>query len=232
MPKQPFVSVLCPTYNRQKYLISLVNLFNNQNYPKNLLELIILDDSDNAYTETNIFDNRITYLHESTKMTIGNKRNKLNMLAKGDIIMCMDDDDYYPETRISHAVEMLQNSNLLIASCTSIYVYSPIVDKLNVMKCEMENLVRNATVAYKKEYLLNHRYNDNDTSGEEASFTNNYTEQVLILNTLLSIIVINHGKNTVKYDFYKNSIVNQSVYTLVENKKLFENLITIAKSLV
>jgi glycosyltransferase involved in cell wall biosynthesis len=230
MLKNIFVSVLCPTYNRQKYLISLIDIFNSQIYPKELLELIILDDSDNPYEIPNILNmDRVNYIYEKNRMTIGQKRNKLNELAKGDIILCMDDDDYYPETRVSHAVERLQNSDLLIASCPSIYVYSVLLDRVNIMKCGMKNLVRNATVAYKKEYLLNHKYNDTDILGEEGSFTNNYSEPVLILDTLLSIIVINHGKNTVKYEFFKNSIVKKKINELIGDKILFNNLINIAK---
>jgi glycosyltransferase involved in cell wall biosynthesis len=44
--------------------------------------------------------------------------------CSGDIIIYMDDDDYYPPERISHAVQTLQdNPSFLIAGCSEMYVY-------------------------------------------------------------------------------------------------------------
>jgi cellulose synthase/poly-beta-1,6-N-acetylglucosamine synthase-like glycosyltransferase len=42
---KPTVSVITPTYNRRLFLPMLIYLYQQQSYPKNLLELIILDDS-------------------------------------------------------------------------------------------------------------------------------------------------------------------------------------------
>ena len=48
------------------------------------------------------------------KMTLGAKRNYMHRFARGDIIVYMDDDDYYPPTRISHAVETLKNNPYIL----------------------------------------------------------------------------------------------------------------------
>ena len=42
---RPFVSVITPTYNRRKFLPILIHLYQQQTYPKELMELVILDDS-------------------------------------------------------------------------------------------------------------------------------------------------------------------------------------------
>ena len=42
-------------------------------------------------------------------MLLGAKRNFIHEKCNGSIIVYMDDDDYYPPDRISHAVEKLQN---------------------------------------------------------------------------------------------------------------------------
>jgi len=41
----PFVSCICPTYNRAKFLPYLLHIFDIQDWPKKQRELIILDDS-------------------------------------------------------------------------------------------------------------------------------------------------------------------------------------------
>jgi glycosyltransferase involved in cell wall biosynthesis len=40
-------------------------------------------------------------------MPLGQKRNIMHSHARGDIIVYMDDDDYYPPERVEHAVDML-----------------------------------------------------------------------------------------------------------------------------
>ena len=98
-----FVSVVTPTYNRRKFLPILIHLYNMQSYPANLRELIILDDSPTTNEDLIPKDDpHIRYYYQSEKMTLGEKRNKLNELAKGDIIICFDDDDYHHPDRIKH----------------------------------------------------------------------------------------------------------------------------------
>ena len=43
-------------------------------------------------------------------MRLGAKRNELNRLAKGGIIVAMDDDDYYPPDRVSSVVEAFKKN--------------------------------------------------------------------------------------------------------------------------
>ena len=40
---KPTVSVITPTYNRKLFLPMLIHLYQQQTYPKDLMELIILD---------------------------------------------------------------------------------------------------------------------------------------------------------------------------------------------
>jgi glycosyltransferase involved in cell wall biosynthesis len=62
------------------------------------MEWIVLDDGSDPVED--IFKEHanklpmLRYIRETTKMTIGAKRNRLNLEAKGDIIIAMDDDDY------------------------------------------------------------------------------------------------------------------------------------------
>ena len=40
----PFVSVCTPTYNRRPFINTMIKCFNHQDYPKDKLEWIIIDD--------------------------------------------------------------------------------------------------------------------------------------------------------------------------------------------
>ena len=118
---RPFVSVITPTYNRRKFLPILIHLYQQQTYPRDRMELVILDDS--PTNNEDIIpkeDKTIRYIYQSDKMTLGDKRNKLNKLAKGEIIICFDDDDFYSPERVRHAVTRLCGSRALIAGSTII----------------------------------------------------------------------------------------------------------------
>ena len=84
-------------------------------------------------------------------MVLGAKRNFMHDKCKGSIIVYMDDDDYYPPDRISHAVEKLTNNkNALCSGSSEIYVYFK--DMKKMMKCGPygEKHATAGTFAFKK----------------------------------------------------------------------------------
>ena len=103
---KPFVSVVTPTWNRGAFLPYLLYMYRYQDYPADRRELIILDDSPQSHQH--IIDRltngtpgsfNIRYIHHPEKLPLGKKRNMLNELARGEYILCMDDDDSPVPTR-------------------------------------------------------------------------------------------------------------------------------------
>ena len=77
-----FVSVICPSYKRHRFIPFLIEQFNNQTYPKDKLELIIFDDTPIAYP-FDIEDDRVRYIHDNSKhYMLWEKRNKLSLSKK------------------------------------------------------------------------------------------------------------------------------------------------------
>jgi hypothetical protein len=109
----------------------------------------------------------------------------------------MDDDDYYPRERVKHAVESLERSSCLIAGCSAVYLYDFGLQKLYKSIQLHLNHSTNNVMAYRREYLINHRHASGLTMSEEASFTNNFTEPMVQLNAKKSIVVSSHIYNTV-----------------------------------
>ena len=105
----PFVSVCTPTFNRRPFMEMMFQCFRNQNYPKSKLEWIIIDDGTDKVEDlfANIdVESDIKYFKYDEKMSLGKKRNLMHSKSSGEIIVYMDDDDYYPPERVSHAVDM------------------------------------------------------------------------------------------------------------------------------
>ena len=127
-----FVSILVATKNRHYFLENILRNFNRQDYPNELMELIIADDGD-CLMENDIPKDisNIKYL-KYDKISLGLKRNKLCENAKGDIIIFMDDDDFYPIDKVSVYVnELSNNSDCLLAGSSIMHVY---YTKLNKIK--------------------------------------------------------------------------------------------------
>lgn len=224
------VIVITPTYNRRKFLPILIYQFTYQTYPKHLLSLIVLDDSD--ISNEDIFNNidqelktRITYIYDSEKKPIGKKRNILNNIAKNmnaNFIVCFDDDDYYPPDKISYGLHMLKDSCLLICGSSKILIYHTNIKKL-LVNGPYTNKINyghscNGSLIYNVNYLYNNSYNDNDTFAEERTFLRNFKVLLLQIDYLHNLICIAHSSNTIN----KNS-------TLVYSKDINLQLNNIIK---
>jgi hypothetical protein len=204
------VSIVTITqFIRYDCLMLLYDQINLQTF-KNISEWVIVEGSNSKEDAEKSRDNisKLITFHQkkNEKMKIiyveytGNKlsdlRNIGNTTCNGDIIVCMDDDDYYPTERIQHAVESLDKSQYLLAGCSDLYMFDYFLNKLYKFKGFHGKHSTNNCLAFKKEYLLNHKHESNLIMSEEKSFTNNFTEPMIQLNARKTIVVSSHDFNT------------------------------------
>ena len=191
----PFVSVLCPTYNRQKLLPILVQQYRIQDYPARRRELIILDDSVNRSTVLENVENSIKYVHVKSKMTIGEKRNWLLSRSRGEIIVWMDDDDLYRSDRISKSVNVLTSEPTVdIIGVKSTVFYDVNSRRFCIVNHKSENYTCNNILAHRKK--LGRRYRDEDAIGEEKHFTGHFKLKAYRFEGVDLCIHMCHGRNT------------------------------------
>lgn len=199
--KLPFVSICTPTNNRRHYMKMLVHCFLNQNYPMDKLEWIICDDGIDDIWDIVENIKQVVYLRYNHKLSLGFKRNIMNQKCKGDIIVYMDDDDYYHPTRVSHAVETLINSTRLVAGCVRWPIFFTSILEIFVIDSPSRNHITANTLAFKKEYLEFQSFNNQDTYKEESHFLSNFSIPVAPLDATLTIVQIAHSSNTVDKHF-------------------------------
>jgi hypothetical protein len=106
----PFVSCLCPTWNRfpnHGFLLEeTIESFARSTYPLEKRELIILNDTPGQLLFS--LTPGVIIVNVPTRFrTLGEKRNTLTALAKGEIFFPWDDDDISLPGRISLSVEKL-----------------------------------------------------------------------------------------------------------------------------
>lgn len=193
----PLVSLCTPTFNRRPFIPFMIKCFEHQTYPKDRIEWIIIDDGTDPIGELVNHIPQVKYFYYQDKMVLGKKRNLMHTKCSGDIIIYMDDDDYYPPERISHAVETLQkNPKVLMAGSSEMHIY---FDSRNtVYQCGpyRENHATAATFAFRKELLSQTSYDNNNAVAEESKFTKGFNIPMTQLDSLKTILVFSHKHNS------------------------------------
>ena len=201
MSGKPFVSVITPTYNRRKFLPALLECYKSQTYPKERMEWIVLDDGTDCVRDffeqaAKVVPN-VRYIREEQKLLIGAKRNRLNREAKGEILVAMDDDDFYSPDRVHHVVtSFARNPKIELAGASEIYIYFSDNKKIYKLGPYNKNHATNGTMAWRRSYALTHTYDETVTHAEERSFLDNYKNPMIQLDPFKVMLVMSHSENT------------------------------------
>ncbi len=206
----PRVSICTPTFNRRPFFKGLIQNVMNQKYPKELIEWIIVDDGTDKIGDLIKDIPFVKYFPIEERMPLGRKRNYMHSQCsfKEDdaIIVYMDDDDFYPPERVSHAVEKLINSSALCAGSSEMYIWFNTLEKMYRFGPYGPKHSTAGTFAFKRELLKTSSYEDNALLAEEKYFLKDYTVPFVQLDTLKTILVFSHEQNT----FDKRTLINTS----------------------
>jgi glycosyltransferase involved in cell wall biosynthesis len=215
--KYPLVTVCTPTFNRRPFIPIMLKCFEHQTYPKDKIEWIIIDDGTDKIEDLVRHIPQVKYLKFNEKLTLGQKRNIGNDAAKGEIIVYMDDDDYYPPERISHAVDMLkQTPKALCAGSSAMFIHFKHIDKMYQFGPYGPNHSTAATFAFKKELLNQTRFDEVSCVAEERKFLKDYTIPFVQLESKKTILVFSHSHNS----FDKKELLNQGPNPSVNETKI------------
>lgn len=202
----PFVSVCTPTFNRRPFFPAIIKCFKWQDYPQDRIEWIIIDDGTDKIEDLVCDIPQVRYFKYDTQMTLGKKRNISNREAKGEIIVYMDDDDYYCPTRVSHAVQMLKlHPSALCAGGSKQLIYFKHIDQMYQLGPYNNNHATAGTFAFRRKLLDITSFEDNAALAEERHFLKDYTIPFVQLDYKQTSLMFSHRHNT--YD-KKELLVN------------------------
>lgn len=226
----PHISIVTPTFNRSKFFKLGIYNFNNINYPKDKLEWIILDDSDNPLDVINMReyitranDSRIKYEYIPERQTIGWKRNKLVELSKHSIIMHMDDDDFYPKDSVYLRLLYLENSGHDCVFCSTIgcFEINKFVSMINVPphKLPLYKRVSEASLCYYKRFWTKQKYSDSSKGAEAEEFLKNREKYAFEVSWKNILVVLLHKGNVSKKEIPDTP--NGSYFNFTDDEFLF-----------
>jgi glycosyltransferase involved in cell wall biosynthesis len=167
--KLPFVSCIMPTGNRQQFIPYAIDYFLHQDYRNS--ELIILDDGE-APSYSLVSDNcRIRYYYSQVPQVLGDKRNFCCNKARGDVIVHLDDDDWYAEDWIRRQVHELLTSGADVTGLNNVNFFLTEINKKWKYRdaAGQDPWAYGGTLAYLKSYWAAHPFK-NLHAGEDKDF--------------------------------------------------------------
>ncbi len=208
------VTLCTPTFNRRPFFEAVMRCIAAQTYPRDRMEWLVVDDgtdpvgdlfAEGAYDAAALPPVRYEYVGPE-KQPLGAKRNLTNALARGDILVYWDDDDYYPPTRVAHAVDMLlKNRAYKIAGTKAIHVY--FTDEGEVYRygpySNRPEQASAASFAFWRSYTG--RFEPLAALAEEESFTRDFTEPMLALDPMQTILAMAHDHNSYDKRWSRNA---------------------------
>lgn len=200
----PLVSCIMPTANREKFIPFAIAYFFNQNYRNK--ELVIIDDGKESVAHLIPKHPSIRYFYTDPIGTIGLKRNYACEKARGEIIIHMDDDDWYAQDWIRQQVDCLLNSGADMCGLQHIHYYSIIMDKLYTVIRQYEDgsdpkdWVAGGTLAYWKSFWEKHPFKDLQ-KGEDDDFIQKSGARLFVHDYRDGFVALLHPYNTVIRSF-------------------------------
>jgi hypothetical protein len=203
----PYVSIITPTYKRKTlFAMAMYNVF-GFHYPKNKIEWVIVEDMTDDMTEDDTLkdvlpqnDKRIKHIllnAGSEPYTIAMKRNIGVSNSSHSYIVHVDDDDIYEEHTLMARVKLLmkyENEGIGCIGSTLIGTYDIIRDRSS-MATDGPISLSEASMAYKKSFWDEKKFDDDCVRGEHKSFTEGRLHKIMDVPFAFTVIALIHKKN-------------------------------------
>tara|TARA_R110000803_G_scaffold12624_3_gene36205 strand:+ start:748 stop:1449 length:702 start_codon:yes stop_codon:yes gene_type:complete len=226
------ISILVPTWNRSKFLPLLLHNIKSQDYPHELLTVVIDDDGDTPFIDDDsivavrnyLYPINLLYIKNKIRRTIGKKRNDLIKSCPTKIFAFMDDDDVYMNTYISYSYSVLKDNNLgCVGSDKMLFTMSDIDFDIHMIDCgNTKQLIHEATLMMTRKWYNASCKFGNNSKGEGSNLFYGHERTVGITDISKVMICLQHSGNTVdKLQFAKpdNKLDIQLSPELIEKLK-------------
>ncbi|MEK7112836.1 MAG: glycosyltransferase [Patescibacteria group bacterium] len=159
---QPVVSVVIPAYNEEKSIVASIISVLSSDYPKNKLEVIVVNDGSIDETENVLkkFLSRNNY--SNVRLVTQNNGGKAHALnngiknyAKGELVMCLDADSILTKDTIRNAVRYFEQKNVVaLASNVKIKKAKGILNLIQAFEYAINYQMKRAQTLFNIEYII------------------------------------------------------------------------------
>ena len=174
---RPFVSVLTPTRDR-RVSPSTHPLLSGSDLPCRPHGADHRRRWRRPYRRPHPDDPRIQYEALDIRVPLGTKRNRLAELAKGEILVHMDDDDYYPPDRVERAVKVLEETDAEVVGKSELAFWDLDTRSIHQYPRIGPKHACAGTLAYRKSYWDKRKFAP-DPHTEERQFLANFDAKLV-----------------------------------------------------
>lgn len=211
----PPISIITPTRNRRSVFELTIYQFLNFRYPRDKIQWVILDNGTDKIKDLLPLDgNNIKYmtLDGNKRYNVGDLRNHCIKHCDYDIIVYMDDDDYYPkESLYARVMTLIKYRTEGVECCGSInaMMYSIISGDICTGSNGNDYLLE-ATMCHTKRFWETRSFKKTNTMGEFKYFIKNRQHKIRAIPFQFVCIPLNHIINTTNRGYSSIKGVNKT----------------------
>lgn len=230
--KEIFVSIVMPAFNEEKYIETSLKSIKNLDYPKNLIEIIVVDNgsTDNTVEIAKKYADKVL-IHPYVK--VGAVRNYGVKSAMGDVIAFIDSDCLPAENWLKDSLDYMKNN-----SCDAvggIYLLRPNpswVESAWLLNPQPVNrvtdrLVGGAIIIYKDVFLQCGMFDENLNAGEDYALARVLKDKGYILHEVKSCALVHLGYPINLHSFMRRQFWHASSYLKSRKKDSLDILFII-----
>jgi glycosyltransferase involved in cell wall biosynthesis len=217
MDSMPFCSIVIPALNEEESIAECLATLNNQSYPRDRYEIIVVDNGSVDRTKQ-IAQPLADKVLEKTGVNVGAVRNHGAKNALGDILICTDADCLVDTNWIQNGVNLLRNNpNHVFGGglkprndATWIERYWLLNDDGNAI--QQQDLMGSCIFCWKKDFVEVGGFNEEVTSGEDSELSINFKTRgyTVILSGELSLVHLGSPQKPI--DFIKRQTWHSENY--------------------
>ncbi len=213
----PLVSCVMPTTGRKQLAALAVECFLAQDYPAK--SLTILDDWDDPSFPNGIEHELIQYHlidYLIGKLNIPQKRNRVNALASGDILVHVDSDDWSAPDRLSQQVTFLEESGKSVIGYHSLLFFDERLNKVARYVAPQNIYALGTSLMYRRRFWEAHPFIEGRFTGSDTDFVRfaRDAKQLATLDGGQMMVARCHDNNTGPKDIRKPGFVAASLSEL------------------
>ena len=208
----PTITICTPTGNRRSLFSLAIRNFMNFIYPEDKLRWLILDDGEKSMEEIIPRDYRIRYQFiggKPERLSVAAMRNRLVELSNTEIILFMDDDDYYPPENILARTKSLikyKKEGVQCVGCRDVASYD-LKQGLCAICSNGEEYLTESSLAFTKDFWRERPFREADRTSEYRYFLEYRQDKMRSIPFQFVTIALTHGSNTTggvrDLDFYR-----------------------------
>lgn len=217
MSDLPFVSVVIPAHNEERYIEQCLNALINQDYPKDRYEIIVVDNNSKDRTPEIARSIGVKVLFKE-KGPVGAVRNYGVNEANGEIIAFIDSDCVAHSSWLADGVQLIEsNKNHAFGGGYNLREKPYPIEKYWLLSNSQEGILPNhllgGTIFVKKEDFIRAGLFDTDiTSGEDSKLTNTLRETGTQVSFSKKLSVIHLGNPITIKAFFKRQVWHSENY--------------------